>query len=329
MRALILAGGIGKRLWPLSSDETPKQFLSFGEGVSLLQKTVRRFHAMEHLIVTHKRYTELVAEETKGAVLVEPESKSTAPAILLGVKHFIEKEGVSENEVCVVCPSDHYFETEEDFLRLLPSAERGALRGEIVMFGVKPSYPETGYGYIKAEEGKGVLRVERFVEKPSADQATRLIKQGGYYWNMGIFVFQIKTLLKEIRKVSPELFKWFQLSYSEALLGFSALPSISIDHAVMEKTDRMLLIPYPSLWSDLGSWDRLSSNLPKDESGNVSCGDNRLIETEDTLIFGEGITAYGVRGLVIVKRGDEVVVCSKERLDELPTLRDSLRKELC
>ena len=321
MIGLILAGGSGTRLWPLSREDAPKQFLKLGEEGSLLQQTVHRLASFETLIIANEKHRSLIEEQVTSPVLIEPASRSTAPAIALGLKHGLEKGTMTPDAVCVVTPSDLYFENEEDFLRLLPSAEQGARQGAIVTFGVVPTYPEVGYGYIKALEGKGVLEVERFVEKPDFETAVRLIENGHYYWNAGIFVFQVGHLLDEFQKHAPEIGAWMKQPYEEALSSFSVLPKISFDHAVMEKTEKILLIPYPSVWSDLGSWDRLDAALPKDVQGNYMSGKIEAVDSEDCLVFGDDIVTLGVKELVVVKYQGKVVVCSKKELHRLSHLQ--------
>ncbi|MCB1109352.1 MAG: mannose-1-phosphate guanylyltransferase [Chlamydiia bacterium] len=321
MKGMILAGGTGTRLWPLSRDEAPKQFLSLGEEGSLLEQTVGRLSSHDLLVIANGKHHALVQEQVQCPILIEPTARSTAPAIALGLKHWIDRCGASFEDVCVVTPSDLYFENEEDFLRLLPSAEEGARTGAIVTFGVVPTYPETGYGYIQVREGKGVLPVERFIEKPPFETAVRLIEKGNYYWNAGIFVFQIGHLLKEFEIHAPDIARWISSPYETCLESFSKLPNISIDHAVMEKTKQVLLIPYPSVWSDLGSWQRLDAVLPKDENGNYFSGQIEAIDSEDCLVFGDDIVTLGVKDLVVVKYLGKVVVCSKKELHRLSCLK--------
>jgi len=325
MKVIILAGGNGKRLWPLSSQTLPKQFLDFNSGESLLLQTVNRFSQDEVLVVTSQKHSR-VAQKQLGpsygdTILVEPESRNTAPAICLSLKYLIEKTGASEDDFCMVCPSDHYFGSEEDLMRLLPTAKKAAATGAIVTFGITPTYPETGYGYIQTAEGKDVFSVTRFIEKPDLEKAKELLKEENYYWNSGIFVFQIGPFLTQLREHVPLLCDWFLQPYEQALETFTTLPSISIDHALMEKTRHILLIPYPSLWSDLGTWDRLAAMLPKDENSNFLSGDVEAVDTNGCMIFGDGIKTLGVKDLLIVKTEGQIVLCHRDEMHRLSELQ--------
>jgi len=324
MKVIILAGGSGKRLWPLS----PKQFLDFNTEGSLLQQTVNRFSQDEILVVTnHKHYGTILKQlgpSYSDAILVEPEPRNTAPAICLSLKYLLDKTGAQKDAFCMVCPSDHYFSSVEEFKCLLPVAKKAAATGSIVTFGITPTYPETGYGYIQTADGESILPVTRFVEKPDLQTAKELLREGNYYWNAGIFVFQIAPFLKELSEHAPTLFEWFSLPYEEALRDFTSLASISIDHALMEKTSRILLIPYPSLWSDLGTWDRLDAVLPKDENSNFLSGEIQAIDTKRCLVFGDGVATLGVKDLLIVKIGEQIVVCKRSEMHRLSELREQI-----
>lgn len=326
MKVIVLAGGCGKRLWPLSSQALPKQFLNFNSGQSLLAQTVNRFAQEETVVVTNQRYLHIAQKQLgpsyKGAILIEPKSKNTAPAICLSLKYLLEKTPSHKNTFCMVCPSDHYFENGEDIKKLLPLAKRGAARGAIVTFGITPTSPETGYGYIQTEEGKDILSVTRFIEKPDITMAKKLIKEKSYYWNAGIFMFQIAPFLEQLQEYAPSLFHWFTQPYKQAIATFPSLPSISIEHALMEKSSHILLIPYPSSWSDLGSWNRLATQLPKDKNGNFLQEAVQIIDTHRCIIFGNGVKTIGVKDLLIVKTKDQVVVCHRNEMNRLLELQE-------
>mgnify|MGYP001374686245 CR=1 FL=1 len=332
MKIIILAGGNGTRLWPLSRNSSPKQCLDFGEGKSLLQKTICRFEKTglldQILISTNEKQLPYIEKQVESIapslikeILIEPCNRSTAPAIAWSIKHLQEKKGASLDEICLVCPSDHYFQDEEFFLSLLELAEIAAKQKCFVTFGIPPTSPETSYGYIKVKNDQqgNIFHVDTFVEKPHKEKAEAYLKEGGYYWNAGIFVFQIGHFLEELSMHAPSLYEWMQCPYDQSFATFPSLQAISFDHALMEKTSSTLMIPYPSKWSDLGSWDRMYQILPKDGQQNVIKGDIRVFNTKNSLIFGhtKPIVVMGLDDLVIIDTEEVILIAKKEEVQEI------------
>ena len=286
MYGLILAGGSGSRLWPLSRELYPKQLLNIQNTESLLQATFLRLKeyinpneiismtGVKHL--SNVRY-QLSAVTENPVVLSEPIAKNTAPAIILGAKFITETS--KSDPVILVVPSDHMIKDTKSFIETVKEGEKIAEQGYIVTFGIKPSYPETGYGYInttdvKISEG---YKVNKFVEKPDVQTAEKYISEGNYYWNSGIFMFKASVLLEEASKCAPEIYnnlKNFDFTKSSEIpfTEFDKMPSISIDYAVMEKSDKIALVQLKSAWNDLGSWKSIYDVSKKDENGNVKIG---------------------------------------------------------
>ncbi len=332
MKFLVLAGGSGTRLWPLSRKNFPKQFLKLPtEGnccESFFQKTLKRLYLYkdaEIFIVTNERHKfyvinqleEISKKLTKKPVfeiILEPTSKNTAAAIALTLKYAMQK-GIAPEEVFFVCPSDHLIKPDEKFISYIKASEEIAKRGYIVTFGIKPTRAETGYGYIKVKmpERETFYRVEKFVEKPDIETAKKYIKDGNYFWNSGMFAFRVDTIVEEFKKCSPELGKIFDRPYEKVLNDFHNLPDISIDYAIMEKTDKAALLPMNIFWSDIGSWESLYEILEKDSAGNAVIGDSLNMETKGSLIVGNKrlITTLGLKDTVVVETEDALFIAKK------------------
>jgi len=321
MKVVILAGGGGTRLYPLSTEECPKQFLRLYSRFSLLQETVLRLLPLSKkpIIVSNGRYAELVKRhmnelEIKNFLLVEePARRNTAPAIALAIKYLLDKVGVDEKEAIGVFPSDHYVGNSEKLLKALRKSELIAKEGYIVTFDIKPTRPDTGYGYIESGDRieTSVYRVKRFHEKPSKEKAIEYIKSRKFFWNSGMFVFSIKTILEE--------FKAYQLFIYESIVGkdynkfledFSHMPNISLDYAVMEKTKRGVVLPLELAWSDLGCWESVYEILKKEDSGNVKVGDVVFLDTKNSMGFStkKKIIFVGVENIVAVEAEDVVLI---------------------
>jgi mannose-1-phosphate guanylyltransferase len=341
---VIMAGGSGTRFWPLSRAARPKQFLSLATERPLIVETFRRMKGLaaprDTFVVCGKLHApqvrKMIPQLPKQNVLVEPAARNTAPAIGLATLHVAEKD---PSGIVAVLPSDHHVANVPRFQELISTAAEVAQAGHLVTLGIKPSRPETGYGYIKV--GEPLLgqshRVAAFVEKPDAETARRYLEGGDYLWNGGIFVFRADVMLQAIAKHMPELARGLDSlraslggkKYAAALAKvFPKLPSISIDYGVMEKAEDIAVLPAEFGWSDVGSFEAISEVRPKDDRGNVVTGDGALaIDCSGCVVIAKDkpVAAIGLTDVVVVDAGDAFLVVPKKQSQDVRKAVEALK----
>lgn len=344
MKAIILAGGSGTRLWPLSRKNYPKQFLKLNGDRSLLQQTVERLlralPAEDIIVMTNNEYKFHVLSDFNALslpiplpasnIILEPVSRNTAPAIALGIKYCMEKLGCREDEIIFISPSDHIIKPLDKFVEYVGIAEDIAKRGYIVTFGIKPERPESGYGYIKAGKsiGMGGYKAEEFTEKPDSETVKRYLAGGNYFWNSGMFSFSIGTMLREFSKHTPAIKEMLNESFDDMIAGFSEMPDISIDYGVGEKSEKVAILPMDIYWNDIGSWDSLYDVLDKDEMENVKKGDVIAIDTKRSLIIGNKrvVTTIGLEDCLVVETDDAILISRKGEAQKVRDVVNRLKK---
>jgi mannose-1-phosphate guanylyltransferase/mannose-6-phosphate isomerase len=350
IRPVILSGGSGTRLWPLSRELYPKQFLPLNGDNTMIQDTVLRLQGMKDvadpIIVCNDDHRFLAAEQMRKigvkpeAVILEPVGRNTAPAIAAAAHYCIDKEF---DDVLLVLPADHVINDLKTFQKVVEAGEKMACSDKLVTFGVVATSPETGYGYIKADTKlldalSGAASVEKFVEKPDLETAEKYIEDGNYYWNSGMFMFRAVDFVAELQKFNPDADKSAKQAINEAEVDndfirlnaqkFGESPSISIDYAVMEKTDSAIVIPLDAGWNDIGSWAALSDVNDHDESNNVVIGDVILDGVKNSYVRSSGrlVGVVGVDDHIVVETSDAVLVAHKDRVQNVKKLVEQLKK---
>lgn len=335
MIPVILSGGSGTRLWPMSRSARPKQFLSLLGEESLLQQTARRAQALSSeppILICNEQHRFLAAEQLaeiqieSADILLEPVGRSTAPAIALAAMRIMERG----DDIMVVMAADHKIDNTATFTAAIAHASAQAQRNKLVTLGIPPAAAETGFGYIKAPPtAEGERPIQAFVEKPSLSVAQQFVASGDYFWNSGIFIFKASVYLDALRTSRPDVlerceavyrtrrpehdFCWFEKSL------FARIPDVSIDYAVMEHTTNGMMIPYNGGWCDLGSWQALWNESAKDADGNSCQGDTLCMDTHDTLIRANEklVVAIGVDDLIVVDTPDALLICHRNATDKL------------
>ena len=354
VHAVILAGGSGSRLWPLSRQHLPKQFLSLDGNTSLLQTTINRLSpaikAENILIVTQEAHAKGEAYHAllPYRTLFEPVGRNTAPAIALAAACLMA-EGA--DPIMVVLPADHIIKDEVRFRDHLSIAIKAAENGGLITFGIRPTHPDTGFGYIKARStsldteapneacaANEVYTVERFTEKPDHATAGEFLRQGDYYWNSGMFVWRASVILAEIQRHLPEVYRIVQAilagsraagSFQQAVEEhFAAMPAISIDYGVLEKSDRVSLIPCDIGWNDVGSWHAVHEISAKDASGNTLQGNVVALDCRNSLIRAEKrlVAAIGVEDLCVIETADAVLISKSDQTQRVREVVDTLEQ---
>jgi mannose-1-phosphate guanylyltransferase/mannose-6-phosphate isomerase len=345
---VILSGGSGTRLWPLSRKLHPKQLLPLLNETSLLQDTINRLQGLKALestvVICNEEYRFMVAEQARmtsvgaSAIILEPIGRNTAPAIALAAFNAVQ---TNEDAVLLVLPADHDIKNVEAFHQAIDTGLSQAMENHFVTFGIVPDAPETGYGYIKATGSPGVNEVaaiDQFVEKPDFETATRYLDEGGYYWNSGMFMFKASEYLKALQTFAPEIYEASHNAINVAerdldfirvgVEEFKACPSDSIDYAVMERVSNAVVIPVDIGWSDVGSWSALHEIGDKDQDDNILIGDVESVSTKNSYVRSEHklVTTLGVEDLIIVDTDDALLVANKNRVQDIKEIVEILSK---
>jgi mannose-1-phosphate guanylyltransferase len=347
---VIMAGGAGTRLWPMSSDEKPKQFHNMSGAGTLLEETISRLKPVnpeEIVIVTAKKHEGLSLAEIKksglpGTILSEPMPRNTAAAVLYAAMFLKKKYG---DPVMIVLPADHFIKNNDEFVSVMKNAVSLAREDYLVTIGIKPEYPETGYGYIRASgSGNTASPVDRFVEKPDIDRARQYIAGGNYYWNSGIFVWKTSVIIEKFRELLPEMYAQFlklepltpELFVSDSpdvwLIKeqiFSAIQSVSIDNGILEHAAGIMVIPAEFGWADLGSWKAADDILNPDEFNNrTQSPENAIfVKSGNCTIMSEGmrIAVVGVSDIVVVQSGNDILIIDKDSSQDVRAVVDIVR----
>jgi len=341
---VLLAGGSGTRLWPVSRELFPKQLVKFFGNHSLIQHTIKRlfplFEPENVRIVCGKKHSDNISRDIasielsgEGNIIDEPCARNTAPAILLAVLEILKYE---KDAVIFIFPADHVIRDISRFHEKINTAISLAKKGYIVTFGITPEYPETGYGYIEASEtGAGeAFSIRRFVEKPDIETAEKYVRAGNFFWNSGMFAFKASVIIREFEKFKPDMLKQMRDILSEkkglSVEQYKELESISVDYAIMENTDLGVVLPSDFGWSDIGSWKSLYDFLPKDNDGNViTAGDVILQNTKKSFIMGHErlIAVNNLEDIVIVETPDAIFVSDIENSRDVKSVVSILKEK--
>ncbi len=346
MIPVVMSGGSGTRLWPLSRKHKPKQFLAlFGEN-TMFQETLHRLEGLDEIqspiVVCNNDHRFMVAEQTHEldiqtpTILLEPFGRNTAPALAIAALQATIK---GDDPILLVLAADHVIDNVPAFHQAILKAQAEAEKGLLVTFGIVPTSPNTGYGYIRADEKNTLSKVKAFVEKPDLETAKNYVAAGDYYWNSGMFMFKASTLITELEKFSPEILKscrqalskgqsdldFIRLDHNE----FKACPSDSIDYAVMEQTDKAVVVPLDAGWNDVGSWASLWECAEQDEENNVLQGDVMIDDVKNSYVRSDHrlVSVLGLEDIVVVETADAVMVASKDSAQNVKTIVNNLIKE--
>lgn len=334
MYSVILCGGSGNRLWPLSRRNYPKQFLNLYNDKTLLQETFLRMKKnmpaqniyfitnQDNFYNTLNQIKEIENNFNEKQILVEPASLNTAPAITYVIKHLAEKVKINTSDPIIFLPADHHIGKKEEYAKLVKTAME-TLDGHIGIIGIKPDKPETGYGYI--EKGDFVdpyYKVERFVEKPNKEKAIEYLDSGKYLWNAGMYLFSIKTFVKELNEHSPEIYKHLTLNYETFLKNFNELPNISIDYAITEKSKNVIMYEGDFDWSDIGSFDSLAELNKQENPKHISIDSKNVYvhSSSDRLV-----ATVGVEDLIVVENTDSILIKKRGRSEDLKKVVNHLK----